>query len=45
MLIEHYKDLQNIKTRPGVCGMGRAFFVLGYEKKSDSAFPVVCTEV
>jgi len=34
MLIEHYKDLQNIKTRPVVCGMGRAFFLYGGMRKN-----------
>ncbi len=32
MFIEHYKDLQNIKTRPVVCGMGRAFLYGGMRK-------------
>jgi len=32
MLIEHYKDLQNIKTRPVVCGIGRVFLYGGMRK-------------
>lgn len=41
MVIEHYKDLQNRNTRPCVCGNRAGIFVWWYEKKSDSAFPVV----